>query len=444
METTIIEKGIVLTMNPKRQIIKDGAVVVEGSEIVDVGDRVAMRKHKADVTIDAKNKIVMPGLVNLHFHSDNMSRSIGEHMGLEQWADELYYPMLSAMSHDDVYYSALLAYAEALLSGTTIVNDMYIKLGDCAKAAEKTGIRSVLSGTTADLIDGLETMKDNERDIREIKSSSGRVKVWVGVEWLPICSDELLTQARELADKYKTGIHIHLNESKGEVEICQKKFGKRPTVRAKKFGNVGPDVVAAHCVWLSDEEKKIFADTGTHISHNPVSNAKLGNGLSPVPELMKMGVNVGLGTDDAPCNNSVQMFETMKFASLLQKSKNLDAAQMPALTVMEMATLNGAKAFGMGKEIGSIELGKKADIILIDLNVPNLRPIHFGEYSNIYQNLIYSSPSNAVDTVIVDGQVVVEGRELKTIDLVEIIEEHERRSAELLERRKKYIKGRKE
>jgi len=440
MEKTIIENGIVLTMNPKRQIIKDGAVVVEGSEIVDVGDRVAMRKHKADVTIDAKNKIVMPGLVNLHFHPGTMIRGVGEHMGLEQWAQEILYPYLAAMEPRDAYLSAALAYSEALLTGTTTVNLMYAFINEMARAAEDIGIRAAVSSEAADLVEGQPTLAENEKAFKEIKSPSGRVKVWFGVEWLPICSDEFLIKARELADKYKTGIHIHLNESRGEVEACVGKFGKRPTVRAKEFGNVGPDVVAAHCVWLSDEEKKIFAETGTHISHNPVSNAKLGNGLSPVPELMKMGVNVGLGTDDSACNDSFQMFETMKYASIAQKAKLLDAAQMPALTVMEMATLNGAKALGLGDQIGSIEPGRKADIILIDLNVPNLRPIHFGEYSNMYQNLVYSSPGNAVDTVLVNGDVVVENGKLKTMNLEEIIEEHGRRSADLLERRKKYIR----
>ncbi len=440
METTIIQNGIVLTMNPRREIIRDGAIVIEGSRIVDVGNSSVLKKHKADVTIDAKNKIVMPGLVNLHFHPGTMIRGVGEHMGLEQWAQEILYPYLAAMDPRDAYLSAALAYSEALLTGTTTVNVMYAYIQEMARAAEDIGIRAAVSSEAADLVAGQPTLEENERAFREIKSPSGRVKVWFGVEWLPICSDEFLTKARELADKYKTGIHIHLNESRGEVEACVNKFGKRPTVRARDFDNVGPDVVAAHCVWLSEEEKKIFADSGTNISHNPVSNAKLGNGLSPVPELMKLGVNVGLGTDDSACNDSFQMFETMKYASIAQKARLLDAAQMPALTVMEMATLNGAKALKLGDQVGSIEKGKKADIILIDLNVPNLRPIHFGEYANIYQNLVYSSPGNAVDTVLVDGQVVVEGGELKTLDLGEIIEEHGRRSADLLERRKSYIK----
>lgn len=439
-EKILIDNGIVVTMNPKREILRNASVLVEGDRIVDIGDSSEVkRRHKPDVVISAKDKVVMPGLVNLHFHSDNMSRSVGEHMGLEEWLDDLYYPMLKAMTHEDVYYTALLAYAEALLSGTTIVNDMYIKLQSCAKAAEKIGIKSVLSSTTADLVEGLESLDDNERAIREIDSPSGRVKVWLGVEWLPLCSDEFLQRTRELATKYKTGIHIHLNESKGEVDICLEKYGKRPTERAYEFGVMGPDVVAAHCVWLSEREMRLYAETGTHISHNPVSNAKLGNGLAKVPELMDLGVNVGLGTDDSACNDTFNMFETMKFASLAQKSRFTDASKMPAMKVLEMATLNGARALGMEREIGSLEVGKKADIILLDLNVPNMRPIHFGEYSNICQNLVYSSLGNSVDTVLVDGEVVVAGGKLTKVDLGEIIRKHAELAADLLERRKKYI-----
>ena len=442
MEKKIIENGIIVTMNPKREILKDSAILIEGDKIAAVGKKDEIKKeHKIDAAIDAKDKLIIPGLVNLHFHPGNMIRGIGEHMGLEEWAQNILYPYLTAMKPREAYLSASLAYAESILSGTTTINAMYAHIEELTKAAEKIGIRAVLSSEACDLIDGQPSLEDNERAFREIKSANGRIKVWFGVEWVPICSKEFLTKARELANKYKTGIHIHLNESKGEVEACLKKHGKRPTELVHELGVLGRDVVAAHCVWLSDEEKKIFADTGTHISHNPVSNAKFGNGLAPIPELMKLGVNIGLGTDDAACNNTFHMFETMKFASLAQKAKLLDAAQMPAQTIMEMATLNGAKALGMESEIGSIEVRKKADIVLLDLRAPNMRPIHLlEEYSNIYQILIYSSPGNAVDGVIIDGKTVVENKEIKTIDLSKVIEEHQYCCEDLLERRKEYIK----
>ncbi|MGC8817759.1 MAG: amidohydrolase family protein, partial [Candidatus Hadarchaeum sp.] len=397
-------------------------MLVEGDRIAAVGPAAEVRReHKPDIVIDARDKVVMPGLVNLHFHPGTIIRGVGEHMGLEEWAEQILYPYLAAMRPEDAYYAASLAYAEALLTGTTTINLMYAYIFEMGRAAKDIGVRAVLSSEAADLVEGQPTLEENEKAFRELHSPDGKIQVWFGVEWLPICSDEFLLKARELANKYKTGIHIHLNESKGEVEACLKKFGKRPTERAHDLGVMGPDVVAAHCVWLSEREMRLYAETGTHISHNPVSNAKLGNGLAKIPELVELGVNVGLGTDDSACNDTFNMFETMKFASLAQKSRFTDASKMPAMQVLEMATLNGARALGMEREIGSIEAGKKADIVLLDLNVPNMRPVHFGEYSNICQNLVYSSLGNSVDTVLVDGEVVVRGGKLTKVDLDEII-----------------------
>jgi len=441
MGKKLIENGIIVTMNPRKEILTDSAIFIEDDRIAEIGEKDEIKKkQKADVVIDAKEKLIIPGLVSLHFHSDNMSRGIGEHMGLEKWLENIYYPMLAVMTSRDVYASASLAYAEAVLSGTTTVNDMYHHLIDCADAAEKIGIRAVLSSETADLIKGQESLEDNEKAFREKNgSANGRIRIWFGVEDVIRSSPEFVRKAREYADKYRTGIHIHLNESRREINICLEKHGKRPTELANYLGVLGGDVVAAHCVWLSDNEKKIFADTRTHVANCPVSNMKLGNGIAPIPELMKLGVNVGLGPDDAPCNNTVNMFETMKLASLAQKARLLDAAQMPAETIMEMATVNGARALGMENEIGSIEVGKKADIVLLDLNVPNMRPLFMGEYSNIYQHLVYVAPANAVDTVIVDGKIVVESRELKTMNLDEIIHNHQEHAQDLIERRKGYL-----
>ncbi len=441
MEKKSIENGIIVTMNPEREILKDGTIVIEGNKIVDIGKTEQMRKkHNTDIRINAKNKLIIPGLISLHFHSDNMSRGVGEHMGLEEWLEKIYYPMLRAMENEDVYYSAAIAYAEALLSGTTTANDMYIKLEACAEAAEEIGIRAILSSTIGDLVKDLESLEDNERAFKKKDGlSNGRIKIWFGNEWILISSEELIRKTRELADKYNTGIHIHLNEGKDEVEACLKKHGKRPTELAHELGLLGTDVIAAHCVWLSDAEKKIYAETGTNVAHCPVSNMKLGNGIAPVTELLKLGVNVGLGPDDAPCNNNVNMFETMKFASLAQKAKFLDASKMPSQKVFEMATINGAKALGMEDQIGSLEKGKKADIVLLDLRTPSLRPLFTGNHSNVYQHLVYVAPESAVETVIVDGKIIVEQKQLKTFNLDQLIDKHQTNAERLIEKRKDYI-----
>jgi len=420
-DTILLQHGIVVTMNKSRSIIEDGAVLVQGDKILDVGASDKIR-GPADRVIDAKHKAIIPGLVSAHFHSDNFSRGVGEHMGLEEWLDKIYYPMLAAMTPGDAYKAAMLAYAEAIKSGTTTVNDMYRHIPACANAAEKIGIRAVLSSEAADLIEGQETVQDNEKAvIAKNGAANGRIRVWFGAEWVPVCSAEFFEKIRELANKYKVGIHVHLNESFDEVEICKKKVGQRPVEYVNSLGLLGSDVVAAHCVWLSDKEIRIFAKTNTQVAHCPVSNAKLGNGVARIADMRAAGLNIGLGPDDAPCNNSVDMFEVMKFASLLQKATRLDASSMPAGEVMEMATVNGAKALQMGSEAGSVEPGKKADLALVDLDTPRLTPIHLGKFNNVLQHLVYAAHGDDVDTVIIDGRIVMEEKRLTYADEIEII-----------------------
>ena len=421
----LIHGGIVVTMDSQKNIIDDGAVVIKDDCIVGVGVSEAMsHKYAAEHEIDAKGMVVMPGIVNLHFHADNFSRGVGEHLGLEEWLDTIYYPMLAAMTEDDVYASGMLAYSELIKGGTTCVNDMYIKLGSLADAVEKTGIRAVLCSEGADLIEGQESLEDNEKAMFEKSGSAdGRITFRFGVEWVPVCSSEFITKCRSLANKHGVGIHVHLNESKTEVELCQKKYGKRPVEFVHDLGLLGPDVVAAHCVWLSDKEIEIIKNTATHISYNPVSNAKLGNGIARAKDYLEAGINVGLGTDDAPCNNNNDMFEVMKYASLFQKAVHTDASLFPSEQVLEMATMRGAKALGMENLIGSLETGKKADIILVNMHTPSLTPVFTDQNFNILAHLVFAAHGDNVDTVIINGRVVMEGRELKTVDENKVIYE---------------------
>jgi 5-methylthioadenosine/S-adenosylhomocysteine deaminase len=441
-EKTIFEHATIVTMDSERRILEDGAVVVEDKRILQVGDNEVIKKeHKADHIIDSRRKVLLPGLVSLHFHSDNFSRGVGEHMGLEEWLETIYYPMLQAMTPDDSYWAAMLAYAEAVRGGTTCVNDMYRHLGSCARAAEAIGLRAVLSSEAADLIEGQETLKDNENAFRDIDGKAdGRLSVWFGVEWIPVCSKEFLAKTRELADRYHTGIHIHLNESKTEVELSSKKYGLRPVELAYDQGILGSDCVAAHCVWLSDREIELLRDTKTHVAHCPVSNAKLGNGVARTYEMIKSGINVGLGPDDAPCNNNVDMFETMKYASLFQKATLRDASVLPAAKVLDMATLNGARALGLKNQIGRIEPGMKADLIVVDMNTPRLTPVHFGDNMNVIQHIVYAAHGDDVDTVMIDGRIVMKEKKLVTVDEQEVIDKATQASRRVIEERRKYLK----
>lgn len=434
----LIRDGIVITMDGAGTVHENGAVAIRDGAIVDVGDsRSIVATFEAKETIDARGMAVLPGLVNLHFHSDNFSRGVGEHLGLEQWLDTIYYPMLAAMSPEDVFRAGSLAYAEAIKSGTTTVNDMYLKLTALADAAERIGIRAVLSSEGADLIEGQETLEDNERALLERNNSAGgRITFRFGVEWIPVCSPAYIRKTRELADRHGVGIHVHLNESKAEVEMSRKAHGKTPVELVHDLGLLGPDVVAAHCVWLTDGEIEIVRKTGTHVSHNPVSNAKLGNGVARVKDFLAAGINVGLGTDDAPCNNNNDMFEVMKYASLFQKAVHTDASLLPSGQILDMATMRGAAALGLHDRIGSLVPGKRADVILVNLRVPSLTPVFTGRDFNVLAHLVFAAHGENVDTSIIDGRVVMRGRRLLTVDEDRIIAEATEAAATVIRARK--------
>jgi 5-methylthioadenosine/S-adenosylhomocysteine deaminase len=268
----------------------------------------------------------------------------------------------------------------------------------------------------------LDTLQDNQDAYAAVHGlGNGRIEVYVGIEWLPLASPELLRDARALADELGTGIHIHLNESLTEVENSKERFGRRPTEVAYDAGLLGADCVAAHCVWLSDTEIALMRETGTQISHNPGSNAKLGNGIARLPEMLAAGINVGLGHDAAECNNSRDAFQTMKFASLIHRASRVDASLQQAPDVLRMATRNGSAA--LRHDTGQLVVGRKADVILVDTANPMFTPLMPGDKAHIYSHLVFSANGSAVHTTIVDGRILMRGRELLTMDEQQILAE---------------------
>ena len=268
---------------------------------------------------------------------------------LDEFLYQFFYPLAIKMSPDEIYAEACLAYVESIKTGTTCVNDIYWRIIQLADAAKDTGIRAVISSEALDLAPS-ETIEDNEKGfLARNNSADGRVKIWFGIEWLPVCSTEMVMKARELANKYKTGIHVHLDESIWEVEQCKKKFGKRPIEQAYEDGILGEDCVAAHCVWVSDKEMKILGMTKTSVSHNPISNMWFANGFARAPDMLASGINVGLGTDN-PTNNA-DMFEVMKMASLVHKGNRLDISQMPAPTDINDGNTKWSESFGHGQRV---------------------------------------------------------------------------------------------
>jgi 5-methylthioadenosine/S-adenosylhomocysteine deaminase len=420
----IITNGWVVTMNDVGDVLSDGAVVIDDDRITEVGttaDVLARHGRDGGRVIDASGKAVLPGLVDLHYHTA-LGKGWSDHLPLWEYLDTCWYPIIRALDYDAAYWAALASYSESIKCGVTTVNDMYRQLTALADAAEEIGIRAVLSNDVADPEHNLDTLDDN-REAFQAKhgAANGRIEVYVGIEWLPLASEELLRDARQLADELGTGIHIHLNESLTEVENSKQRFGRRPTEVAYDTGILGPNCIAAHCVWLSDAEIALMRETGTQISHNPTSNAKLGNGIARLPEMLRAGINVGIGHDAAECNNSRDLFEVMKFASLMHRASRVDASLQQAGDVLRMATRNGARA--LGHQTGQLAPGSKADAILVDLQSPMFTPLMPGNAEHLFSHLVFAANGSCVDTTIIDGKIVMENRQLTTVDEQKVLRE---------------------
>ena len=418
----LIKNGFVLTLDDQETAHADGAVVVDKGKIVAVGpsEPLEMRYAGEGVTvIDAQGKAVMPGLVDLHYHT-SVAKGWNDHLPLREWLMACWYPVIRDMTPKEAYWAGLLSYAESIKCGVTTVNDMYRNVESLADAAEAIGVRAVLSNDVADAEFGLDTLDDARRAF-EAKhgAAGGRIEVRVGIEWLPLASHELLRGARKLADELGAGIHIHLSESLNEVESTIERLGRRPIEIAYDHGLLGQDVVAAHCVWTTDAEIALLRETGCHVSHNPSSNAKLGNGIARLPEMLAAGINVGLGHDAGECNNSCDMFEVMKFTSLIHRANRVDASLLQPPAILKMATRNGSKA--LGHDAGALAAGKAADLILVDLNSVMFTPLRPGDVQHLYSHLVFATNGGCVDTTIVGGEVVMRGRELTKVDEAEIL-----------------------
>ena len=418
----IIQGGTVLTVDPADTVHFGGHVVLDGDQITAVGPGGYPGEVPAGAeVIDASGMVVMPGMVDLHYHTA-IGKGFCDHLPLRESLEEFWYPSIRALDAESAYWAAAASYLESVKSGVTTVNDMYRRLPDLARAAADIGIRAVLSNDVALEEHNLDTLQDNKDAHDAVHGlADGRIQVRIGIEWLPLASPALLSEARALADELGTGIHIHLNESLTEVEDSKRRFGRRPTEVAYDAGLLGPDCVAAHCVWLSDTEIALMRETGTQISHNPSSNAKLGNGIARLPEMLAAGINVGLGHDAAECNNSCDMFEVMKFASLMHRAARVDASLQQAPDVVAMATRNGAKALGL--EAGQLAAGKKADVILVDTRNVMFTPLADHNAAQIYSHLVFAANGSAVDTTIVDGKVLMRDRQLMTMDEASVLAE---------------------
>lgn len=404
-----ITNAAIFTVNARDQIIPRGTLVVQGGRITAVGAGDAVALPPGIKVIDASGKALLPGLIDCHSHSSLM-RGVTENMQLMDWLP-WYQLEHRALTEEFAYHSARLCYLEALKSGTTCVMDMFRFMHRCADAAGEVGLRVNLAPYVADAPgkDFFASRAENRALIHSHHDSqSGRIKVWMGLEHLFYCTADAYREALDCQRDYGVGIHTHGCEQKEEDAAVQAHFGRRSIAQLDHYGILGEHTLIAHCVWLNDEEIKRLADTGTAVAHCPISNAKLASGVARVPEMLAAGLTVGLGTDGPVCNNSLSLFEEMKFASLIQKATRLDATVLPAAQILRMATINGARALGLDGEIGSLEVGKKADLLLLDLHQPNLTPAEVNaEGGNLLWNLVFAAGTQNVDGVWVDGRQLI-------------------------------------
>jgi len=412
----LIKNTILITQDSKRQIIKNGGLVIEKGLIKDVGlsDKIEKKYKKASKKIiNGKGKVVLPGLINTHGHlAMTLLRGYADDMGLEEWWVKHVYPIESKFGKKEVYWGSLLAMIEMIKSGTTCFSDFYYYSDEVGRATEEIGMRGSLGCAILDVPTFYYKTTDEAfklaQDVIDKFKNSSLIKVSLAPHMFQTTSLDTYIRAKKLADKNNLFLTTHTSETKLEVNFSLKKYKKRPIEILDKAGILDERTFLAHCCWLDKKEIKILAQTNSSVVHCPISNMKLASGIMPLPEMINSGINVGLGTDSACSNNNLDMFEEMKVAALLHKISNLDPTIVNAQTVLDMATINGAKALGMEKEIGSLEKGKKADLSIIDFEKSHLIPHH-----NLVSHLVYSAQGSDVETVIINGKIIMEKRILK-------------------------------
>jgi 5-methylthioadenosine/S-adenosylhomocysteine deaminase len=421
----LIAGGDVVTMDAERRVIKDGAVAIKDGKIIKVGPRAPVAgKLRARQTINAGGKLVIPGLINTHTHVPmGLFRGLADDLDLQEWLTKYIFPA-EAKNVDEALTRAgtRLGLAEMIRGGTTTYCDMYYFEDAIAEETAKAGMRAVLGETVIDF-----PAPDNKTYEAGLAYSEKFIKRWKGDKLIfpaiaphapYTVSEEHLKQAKAVADKLKAPLVIHLAEAPSETEDIMKKKGMRPIEYAAKIGLLDKNVIAAHVIYANDDEIGLLKKFGVGVAHNPQSNMKLAAGVARIPQMLAADVSVGLGTDGSASNNDVNMWEEMDTAAKLHKAFAMDPKATSAEQVFEMATIRGARALHLEAEIGSIEVGKRADLNIVDTDGLNQIPAE-----NVYSLLVYSTKANDVRTVVIEGKVVMRDRRLLTLNEAQIKKE---------------------
>jgi 5-methylthioadenosine/S-adenosylhomocysteine deaminase len=439
----LIRNATIITMGPDE--ILRGDIYLQDNRIVKIGDCGGL---KTETVIDATDKIVIPGFVQTHIHlCQTLFRGTADDMELLDWLRERTWKLEAAHDFETAYASAWLGCMELIRSGTTCIADMgSIKNADAdALAMFETGIRGKFGKAMTDFSNLPPELGELPASFKEttqesIDQSLDLIKSWHGkddnrIQYLFAprgilsTSVELLHELKKLATEYKTGIHTHACENKTETMRVAEQRGTSEIKYLHSLGLTSEKLLLAHCVWVDESDLNILQETGTKVLHCPSTNLKLASGIAPIAEMLKRGISVSLGADGAPANNNLSMFVEMRHASLLQKGTLLDPTVMPAKRVLEMATINGAQALGLQDDIGSIVAGKKADLVILNLNQPHTVP-----HSNLFSTIVYAASPENVETVIIDGKVLLDQKQFILFDEKEMLAKCIKESERLIQR----------
>ncbi len=409
----IVLKNILAVLpEGEKDVVKETDIYIEGGRIAAIGQK--PEGFIEEKVIDGKDRLAIPGLINCHTHSYmSFMRNVADDLSFMDWLFGSIDPIEQKMTDEDTYWGACLAIIEMMKSGTTCFNDMQMNIHQTTRAVKESGMRAVISR-------GLVGEGDNEAgqmrlsqayEERDAAKDCDRLTFMLGPHAPYTCDDAYMRIVSEEAKKNHMGIHVHLSESESEIQQIKEKYGCSPIEMADKNGLFDVPAIAAHCVQITESDMDILKEKNVSVVTNPASNMKLGNGFAPVPRMMEKGINVCLGTDGAASNNSLNLFHELSLLTLIHKGVNRTPQCVSAREGLRIATINGAKALGLEKETGSLEVGKKADIAILDLNTPSLTP-----RNNLIAGLSYSANGSEVETVIIDGKVTMENRKVLTLD----------------------------
>lgn len=421
----LIKGGMILTLDPQNRILT-GDLLVEDGRITELGRELPMRPGTE--TLDARGRVVLPGFIQTHVHlCQTIFRGAADDLSLIEWLRERIWPLEAGLTAERLALSARLGIAEMIRGGTTTaltmesVNHTTVVFEEVYRSGFRATIGKCMMDLGTDVPPELreesrQALAESERLLRRWHGEAdGRIRYCFAPRFAVSCSRELLEETARLARRYGVLVHTHASESRAEIDLVEESTGRRNIEYLHERGLSGPNVVLAHCIHLDREEMEILRSTATRVAHCPSSNLKLGSGIAPIFEMLQLGIEVSLGADGAPCNNRLEMFTEMRTAALLQKSIH-GPQVMPAGQALRMATIGGARALGLAEEIGSIEVGKRAD-----LQILNLAQLQTLPHPDPISTIVYAADSRNVETVIIDGRIIMLNRQLTTIDESELV-----------------------